>query len=182
MANLDHITAEGAQPNTFNRQKFHNNCYKHGERGHFAGECPQIFTSKQQIVLPPAHPPQTVPVTHTSAPTTQIIPTAGPPKVIQTIISEGQLPTGAWNALLKQVGQAQAENKQTKKFVKKYVPFKKNYQNQKQNAKPSIETQQHDDKVPKVSKIEMHNEPEDDEDYILWNLHMMNNEDAEAAE
>ena len=89
---------------------------------------------------------------------------------------------GAWNALLKQLGQAQAENKQIKMFMKKYVPFKKNYQNQKQNAKSSIETQQHDDKVPNVNKIEMHNEPEDDEDCILWNLHMMNNEDAEAAE
>ena len=66
--------------------------------------------------------------------------------------------------------------------MKKYIPFKKNYQNQKQNAKPSIETQQHDDKVPKVNKIEMHNEPEDDEENILWNLHMMNNEDAEAVE
>ena len=88
-----------------------------------------ILTSKQQIVLPPAHPPQTVPVTHTSAPTTQIIPTAGPPKVIQTITSEGQLPKGAWNALLKQLGQAQAENKQIKQSVKKYVPFnKKTYQ------------------------------------------------------
>ena len=105
--------------------------------------------TNKQIIPAPTQPP----IAQKETTSTQLIPTVGPPKVVQTITSEGQLPVGAWNALLKQLGQAQAENKQIKKFVKKYVPFKKNYQNQKQNAKPSIETQQHDDKVPKVNKI-----------------------------
>ena len=92
-------------------------------------------------------------------------------------------PQGAWHTLPEQLGQAQAENKQIKQFVKKYVPFnKKNYQNQKQNAKQPKEAQQtDDDKNPKVNKIEIHNEPEEDEDYLLWNL-MAHNEDVEIAE
>ena len=76
-----------------------------------------------------------VPAEQMDTPTMQMIPTVGPPKVVQTITSEGHLPMGAWNALLEQLGQAQAENKQMK-FVKKYVPFKKrNNQDQKQSTK-----------------------------------------------
>ena len=37
------------------------------------------------------------------------------------------------------------------------------------------------DKNPKVNKIEIHNEPEDYEDYLLWNL-MAHNKDVEIAE
>ena len=88
-------------------------------------------------------------------PTTQMIPTVGPPKVVQTITSEAQLPMGDWNALLEQLGQAQAENKQMKKFVKKYVPFKKrNNQDQKQNNKQqkhAPHTKTGDDMSPKVN-------------------------------
>ena len=64
-----------------------------------------------------------------------------------------------------------------KKFVKKYVLFKKrNNQNQKQSTKqqkhgPHTKTDDH--KGPKVSKIEVHNEPDDDEEYLLWNLYML---------
>ena len=74
----------------FNRQKFHNNCYKCGERGCYARECPQSLTSKPQIIPPPAQPPivQTIPVTQKDASTIQLIPTTGPPKLVQRITSE----------------------------------------------------------------------------------------------
>ena len=111
----------------FNRQKFHNNCYKCGERGHYTKESPQSLTSKPQIIPPPTQPPtaQTMPDTKMDASTTQLIPITGPPKVVQTITSAGQLQVGAWNAPLEQLEQAQAENKQMKQIVKKYVPFNK---------------------------------------------------------
>ena len=93
---------------------------------------------------------------------------------------------GAWNALLEQLGQPQTENKQMQKFVKKYVPFKKkNNQDQRQSTKQqknAPHTKTDDDKGPKVNKIEVHNEPDDDEEYLLWNLHMANNEDTETEE
>ena len=77
---------------------------------------------------------------------------------------------------LGQLGQAQAENKQVKKFVKKYVPFKKRKnQDQKQSTKQqkhAPHTKTDDDKGPKVNKIEVHNESDDDEEYLLWNLYM----------
>ena len=118
--------------------------------------------------------------------TMQMIPTVGLPKVVQTITSEGQLPMGAWNALLEQLGQVQAENKQMKKFVKKYVPFKKrNNQDQRQSTKQQINTphtKTDDNKGPKVIKIEVHNELDDDEEYLLWNLHVADNEDMKPEE
>ena len=129
IADLKQIAADGMQPtNTaFNRQKFHNNCYKCGERGHYARELPLSLTSKSQTIPPPTEPPiaQTMPVTQTDASTTQLIPTTGPPEVVQTITSEGQLPVGAWNALIEQLGQTNSENKQMKQFVKKYISFNK---------------------------------------------------------
>ena len=73
-----------------------------------------------------------------------------------------------------------------KKFVKKYVPFKKrNNQDQKQSTKQkkhAPHTKTDDDKGPKVNKIKVHNEPHDDEEYLLWNLYMANNEDTEPEE
>ena len=85
------------------------------------------MTSKPQIIPPPNQLPivQTMPVTQMDASTTQLIPITGPPKMVQTITSEGQLPVVAWNALVEQLGQAQVENKQMKQFVKKNVPFNK---------------------------------------------------------
>ena len=138
LTDLNQTAVDGTQPTnaTFSRQKFHTNCYKCGERGHYARECPQSLAATQ-IVLPPAQPPITlVPATQMDTPTMHMIPTVGPPKVVQTITSEGQLPMGAWNVMLEQLGQTQAEKKQMKKFVKKYVPFnKRNDQDQKQSTK-----------------------------------------------
>ena len=64
-----------------------------------------------------------MPVTQMDASTTQLIPITGPPKMVQAITSERQLPVGAWNALLEQLGQAKAENKQMRQFVN--IPFNK---------------------------------------------------------
>ena len=188
IADLNQTAVNGTQPTNakFSRQKFHTNCYKCGERGQYARECPQSLAAKQ-IVLSPGQPPIThVVATQMDTSTMQMIPTVGPSKVVQTITSEGQLPMGAWNTLLEQLGQVQAENKQMKKFVKKYVPFKKrNTQDQRQSTKQqknAPHTKPDDDKGPKVNKIEVHNEPDDDEEYLLWNLHMANNEDTEPEE
>ena len=49
-----------------------------------------------------------MPVTQMDASTTQLIPFTGPPKVVQTVTSEGQLPVKVWNALPEQFRQAQA--------------------------------------------------------------------------
>ena len=40
------------------------------------------------------------------------------------------------------------------------------------------QTKVDDDKGPNINKVEVHNEPGDDEDlvYLLWNLQMENNE------
>ena len=127
IADLNQTAIDGTQPTNakLSRQKFHTNCYRYGERGHYARECPQSLATKQ-IVLPPAQPA----ITHVHAaqmdtPTTQMIPTVGPPKVVQTITSKGQLPMGAWNALPEQLGQAQAENKQMKKFCRSMFHLRK---------------------------------------------------------
>ena len=86
----------------------------------------------------------------------------------------------AWNVLLEHLGHAQAENKQMKKFVKKYVPFnKRNNDYHKQNPKPDKQMQQSEtdeEIVLKVNKVEVHNEPDKDEKlaYMLWNLQMEN--------
>ena len=58
----------------------------------------------------------------------QIITTTQPPKVVQTILSEGQLSTMMWNTLLTQLSQTRNENKQMKQFVKKYIPYNKRNQ------------------------------------------------------
>ena len=73
-----------------------------------------------------------------------------------------------------------------KKFVKRYVPFKKrNNQDQKQSTKQqkhAPHTKPDEDKGPKVIKIEVHNEPDDVEEHLLWNLYMANTEDTEPEE
>ena len=98
IANIDHITTDAAQTNTFNRLKFNNICHRCGERGHYARECPQILTNKQ-IIPAPTQPL----IAQKETTSTQMISTVGPPKVVQTITSEGQLPVEAWNILLKTV-------------------------------------------------------------------------------
>ena len=60
-----------------------------------------------------------------------LISTSSPPKVVQTITSEGQLPVRVWKALLEQLGQAQAENKQMKQFVKNMFQLTKETLNHK---------------------------------------------------
>ena len=140
------------------------------ERGHYAREC-------SEVIPPPAKPPITQAAQDTL---TKLISINHPPKVTQTITSEGQLPMEAWNVLLEQLGHAQAENKQMKKFVKKYVPFnKRNNDYHKQNPKPNKQMQQSEtdeEIVPKVNKVEVHNESDEDEElaYMLWNLQMEN--------
>ena len=127
-----------------------------------------------------------MPVTQLDASITQLIPITGPPKVVQTITSEGQLSVGAWNAVIEQLEQAQAEKKQMRQLVKKYVSFnKQNNQYQKQNAKRqklTPQTKVDNDKCSTVNMVEVHNEPDDDEDlaYSLWNLQMDNNETTES--
>ena len=58
----------------------------------------------------------------------QIITTTQPPKVVQTIMSDAQLSTAAWNTLLAQLSQTQNENKQMKQFVRKYISYNKRNQ------------------------------------------------------
>ena len=65
IAHLNQTAVDGTQPTNakFSRQKFHTNCYKCRERGHYARECPQSLAAKQ-IVLSPVQPPITrVPAT-----------------------------------------------------------------------------------------------------------------------
>ena len=52
---------------------------------------------------------------------------------------------------------------------------------QKIKQKLAPQTKADDDKGPTVSKVEVHNEPDDDEDlaYLLWNLQMDNNSTTE---
>ena len=53
---------------------------------------------------------------------THLLPTTQPPKVTQTITTEGQLSTAVWNSLLNQLNEVKSQNHQMKQFVKKNWP------------------------------------------------------------
>ena len=86
----------------------------------------------------------------------------------------------AWNVLLEQLEHAQAENKQMKKFVKSMCPLIRETMttvNRIQNPNKQMQQSETDkDIVPKVNEVEVHNEPDEDEElaYMLWNLQMEN--------
>ena len=108
------------------KMKSDNNCFKCGERGHYAHECP-MGTIEPNSTYPPT--PNVLPSSlDGTASSSQIITATQPPKVVQTITSEDQLPTSMWNTLLTQLTQVQNENMQMKQFVKKYIPYNKRNQ------------------------------------------------------
>ena len=110
---------QNTRPCDPNRKKSDNNCFKCGERGHYAREC-LVGTIESNSTYPPTSKVLTSSLDGTvSSP--QIITATQPPKVVQAITSEGQLPTSMWNILLTQLTQAQNENMQMKQFVKKYI-------------------------------------------------------------
>ena len=111
------------------KKKSDNNCFKCGERGHYARECP-MGTTEPNSTYPPTPKVLTSSLDGTAS-TPQVITATQPPKVVQTITSEGQLSTSVQNSLLTQ---AQNENKQIKQFVKKYIPYNKRNQSNS-NAK-----------------------------------------------
>ena len=51
------------------------------------------------------------------------------------------------------------------------------------NQRLAPQTKADDDKGPTVNKVEVHNEPDDDEDlvYLLWNLQMDNNKNHQTT-
>ena len=108
------------------KKKSDNNCFKCGERGHYAHEYP-MGTTEPNSTNPPTPKVLTSSLNGTAS-TPQVITATQPPKVVQTITSEGELPTSVWNSLLTQLTQAQNENKQMKQFVKKYIPDNKRIQ------------------------------------------------------
>ena len=108
------------------KKKSDNNCFKCGERGHYACEC-QMGTIEPNSTYPPS-PKVLTSYLDGTASSPQIVTATQLPKMVQTITSEGQLPTSIWNTLLTQLTQAQNENMQMKQFVKKYIPYNKRNQ------------------------------------------------------
>ena len=89
----------------YRKKKSDNNCYKCGERGHYAQECPTGATDgNNQFYCNATHPPTSKVLTGSLNDTvsSQIIHTTQPPNLVQTIMSEGQLSTTVWNTLLTQ--------------------------------------------------------------------------------
>ena len=71
----------------YRKKKSDNNCYKCGERGHYAQECPTGTTDgNNQFYSNATHPPTSKAVTSSLHGTvsSQIITTTQPPKVVQT--------------------------------------------------------------------------------------------------
>ena len=89
-------------------------CYKCSEYGHIANECPNIRRDKQFSNVQSSNLDR-VNQTH-------LLTTTQPPKVTQTITTEGQLSTAVWNSLLTQLNEVKSQNLQMKQFVKKHLP------------------------------------------------------------
>ena len=118
------------------KKKSDNNCFKCGERGHYAQECPLVMgnTTYSHNTKVPTSSLDGIQIS------SQIIAATEPPKVVQTIPSEGQFSASMWNTLLTQLKQAQNENKQMKQFVKKYIPYNKRNQNDTSTKPPNSQT------------------------------------------
>ena len=87
----------------------------------------------------------------------QIITASQPPKVVQTIMFEGQLSATVWNILLTQLSQTQNENKQMKQFVKNYIPYNK--RNQGNNNKKQTNQQNKSNTATSQNQAKTGSEP-----------------------
>ena len=137
------------QGNQYQNRQF-GPCFKCNEHGHVAREC-----LNKQFVR-----------SHNMGYTNQtnLLTSKQPPKVTQTITTEGELSATAWNAVLTQLNEMKMQNLQMKQFVKKHLPtFNKNAKGSptdrladsgnQRNTKPAY--QQNPNKPTKVNKVDV---------------------------